>query len=147
MKVLVAALPGRPQTQGRVAFDALLGQVDFLSLHCPLTEQTRDLIDAAAFAKMKTSAFIVNCARGGIVNEQALAEALKQGQIAGAAMDVLSVEPPTAEHILLQGDVPNLIITPHSAWGSVDARQGIVQQMIENTQAFLQGQALRRVNT
>lgn len=146
MKVLVAALPGRPQADGRVAFDELLGQVDFLSLHCPLTEQTGDLIDAKALSQMKTSAFIVNCARGGIVNEQALAAALKQGQIAGAAMDVLSVEPPPVDHMLLQGDIPNLIITPHSAWGSVDARQRIVHQLIENTQAFLQGQPLRQVN-
>lgn len=146
MKILVAALPGRPHTDGRVAFDELLGQVDFLSLHCPLTEHTRDLIDEAALVAMKRSAFIINCARGGIVNEQALAQALRQGEIAGAAMDVLSVEPPPVDHVLLQGDVPHLIITPHSAWGSVDARQRIVYQMIENTQAFLRGQVIRQVN-
>lgn len=146
MNVLVAALPGRPQVEGRVAFTELLGQVDFLSLHCPLTEHTRDLIDEAALANMKRSAFIINCARGGIVNEQALAQALRQGKIAGAAMDVLSVEPPPVDHVLLQGDVPNLIITPHSAWGSVDARQRIVHQMIENIQAYLSGQVIRQVN-
>ena len=146
MNVVVAQLPGRPAQEGRVAFDQLLAQVDFLSLHCPLTEQTRDLVDAQALASMKKSAFMIKCARGGIVNEVALAQALQQGQIAGAAMDVLSVEPPAVEHVLLQGDVPNLIITPHSAWGSVDARQRIVHQLIENTQSFLNGQPLRQVN-
>ncbi|CAG2155626.1 unnamed protein product [Oppiella nova] len=89
---------------------------------------------------MKNSAFLINCARGGIVNEQALADALRQGKIAGAATDVLSVEPPT------QDDIPNLIITPHSAWGSVDARQGIVNQMLENVEAFKQGKVIRQVN-
>ncbi|NEU36188.1 glycerate dehydrogenase, partial [bacterium LRH843] len=73
----------------RVGFDDLLAQSDFVSLHCPLTDDTRDLIDAQAFAKMKKSAFLINCARGGIVNEAALADALKQGEIAGAATDVL----------------------------------------------------------
>lgn len=146
MNVVVAQLPGRPAQEGRVSFDQLLTQVDFLSLHCPLTEQTRDLLDAQALASMKKSAFLINCARGGIVNEAALAQALQQGQIAGAAMDVLSVEPPSTEHVLLQGNIPNLIITPHSAWGSVDARQGIVHQLIENTQTFIKGQPTRQVN-
>lgn len=146
MNVLVAALPHRPHSADRVALAELLPQVDFLTLHCPLTKQTRDLIDTPAFTAMKTSAFLINCARGGIVNEAALVTALTQGQIAGAAIDVLSIEPPPANHILLSGDVPNLIITPHSAWGSVDARQRIVNQMVENMQAFSQGKALRQVN-
>ncbi|MDN5418524.1 MAG: glycerate dehydrogenase, partial [Acinetobacter sp.] len=119
---------------------------DFLSLHCPLTDETRDLIDAQAFDKMKKSAFLINCARGGIVNEQALADALRQGKIAGAATDVLSVEPPTQGNVLLADDIPNLIITPHSAWGSVDARQRIVNQMLENVEAFKQGKVIRQVN-
>ena len=120
--------------------------MDFLSLHCPLTEDTRDLIGPAEFAAMKHSAFLINCARGGIVNEAALAEALLSGQIAGAAMDVLSVEPPKQGNILLNPAIPNLILTPHSAWGSVDARQRIVQQMVENVVAFQQGQPIRQVN-
>jgi glycerate dehydrogenase len=94
MRVLVGNLPNRPHADStRVGFDDLLAQSDFISLHCPLTDDTRDLIDAQAFAKMKKRAFLINCARGGIVNEAALADALKQGEIAGAATDVLTVEP------------------------------------------------------
>lgn len=145
MKVLVASLPNRPTDASRIAFAELLPQVDFLTLHCPLTEDTRDLIDTQAFDAMKPSAFLINCARGGIVNEAALADALRQGKIAGAATDVLSVEPPKDGNVLLD-DIPNLIITPHSAWGSVDARQRIVQQMQQNVLAFQAGQPIRQVN-
>lgn len=146
MKILVAQLPNRPLVQGRMALDELLSQVDFLSLHCPLTDETRDLIAEAELAKMKTSAFLINCARGGIVNEAALKAALINKTIAGAATDVLSVEPPVAGNLLLDDNIPNLIVTPHSAWGSVDARQRIVTQMIENLLAFQQGQPIRQVN-
>lgn len=146
MKILVASLPNRPTHKDRTPFAELLAQVDFLSLHCPLTAETRDLIDSQAFDKMKKSAFLINCARGGIVNEQALADALRQGKIAGAATDVLSVEPPTQGNVLLADDIPNLIITPHSAWGSVDARQRIVNQMLENVEEFKQGKVIRQVN-
>jgi len=146
MKVLVGSLPNRPSDSSRIPFSALLPQVDFLSLHCPLTEDTRDLIDAKAFDAMKPSAFLINCARGGIVNEPALADALIQGKIAGAATDVLTVEPPKEGNVLLESHLPNLIVTPHSAWGSVDARQRIVQQMVENAEAFKAGQPIRQVN-
>lgn len=146
MHIQIAALPKRPAAAERVLFAELLPQVDFLSLHCPLTEDTRDLLDAEAFSKMKPSAFVINCARGGVVNEQALADALRAGQIAGAATDVLTVEPPQQGNVLLDNSIPNLIITPHSAWGSVDARQRIVQQMIENTEAFKAGFPIRKVN-
>lgn len=149
MQVIVAALPHRSahaQQDERVPFEDFLAQVDFLSLHCPLTTGTKDLIDAKALSRMKSSAFLINCARGGIVNEADLATALRQGQIAGAALDVLSVEPPPADHVLLAHDIPNLILTPHSAWGSVDARQRILDQVLENAKAFQAGQALRVVN-
>ena len=146
MKVLVGSLPNRPSDSSRIPFAALLPQVDFLSLHCPLTEDTLDLIDAKAFDAMKPSAFLINCARGGIVNEQALADALVQGKIAGAATDVLTVEPPKEGNVLLDSHLPNLIVTPHSAWGSVDARQRIVKQMVENAEAFKAGQPIRQVN-
>lgn len=145
MHVLIGALPGRERKQ-RIALNQLLPQVDFLSLHCPLTEQTRDLIGANEFSKMKKTAFLVNCARGGIVNEQALADALRHGKIAGAATDVLTIEPPKNGNILFADDIPNLIITPHSAWGSMDARQRIVDQVVENIQAFQSGQPIRQVN-
>lgn len=146
MKILIGALPNRPQQLDRVAFQDLIGQVDYLSLHCPLTEDTRDLIDADVFDAMKPTAFLINCARGGIVNEQALVDALKQGKIAGAATDVLSVEPPKEGNVLLADDIPNLIITPHSAWGSREARQRMVQQLVENAVAFKNGQPVRQVN-
>ena len=146
MKIMIGALPSRPMAAERVAFAEMLPQVDFLSLHCPLTEDTRDLLDAAALAQMKPSAFVINCARGGIVNEPALADALRSGQIAGAATDVLTVEPPKDGNVLLDSSIPNLIITPHSAWGSVDARQRIVQQVVENVEAFKAGLVIRQVN-
>lgn len=146
MKILVGALPNRPVQENRIPFNELLSQVDFLTLHCPLSTDTQNLIDAKAFDAMKPSAFLINCARGGIVNEQDLADALIAGKIAGAATDVLMVEPPKDGNVLLNSEIPNLLITPHSAWGSVDARQRIVQQMVENVEAFKKGQPIRQVN-
>ncbi|MEB3767206.1 2-hydroxyacid dehydrogenase [Acinetobacter sp. MD2] len=145
MKVVVGNLPNRPEQPNRLALDELLAQADVLSLHCPLTEATRNLIDTAEFKKMKPNAFLINVARGGVVNETALYEALTQGTIAAAATDVLTIEPPKNGNVLLQ-HLPNLIITPHSAWGSVQARQKIVQQLAENAAAFLAGERLRQVN-
>lgn len=130
----------------RIPLKELLPQVDFLSLHCPLTEQTQNLIGAAELQQMKPTAFLINCARGGLVNETALVQALKNGEIAGAASDVLTVEPPKQGNILLNEDIPNLIITPHSAWGSVQARQRMLEQLAENTEAFKRGQPIRQVN-
>ncbi|WP_180108795.1 MULTISPECIES: 2-hydroxyacid dehydrogenase [unclassified Acinetobacter] len=146
MKIMIGALPNRPMVAERVAFSEMLAQVDFLSLHCPLTDETRDLLNHESLAQMKASAFVINCARGGVVNESALAEALKSGKIAGAATDVLTVEPPKQGNVLLDPSIPNLIITPHSAWGSVDARQRIVQQLVENVEAFKAGMVIRQVN-
>ena len=147
MQVLIAALPHRPNVDAsRIALANLLPQVDFLTLHCPLTEQTQDLIAEQELALMKNSAFLINCARGGLVNEQALATALRQGMIAGAATDVLTVEPPKNGNVLLSADIPNLIITPHSAWGSRDSRQRMLQQLLENVMAFQAGKPIRQVN-
>ncbi|UVB02084.1 2-hydroxyacid dehydrogenase [Acinetobacter lwoffii] len=146
MKVLIAALPNRPADASRIPFTELLPQVDFLTLHCPLTEDTHHLISHAELDAMKSSAFLINCARGGIVDEAALVEALRAGKIAGAATDVLTVEPPKQGNVLLDSTIPNLIVTPHNAWGSVDARQRIVDQMVENVAAFKQGQPIRQVN-
>ena len=146
MQVKIASLPCRPGGPDRIPLKELLPQVDFLSLHCPLTEQTQNLIGAAELQQMKPTAFLINCARGGLVNETALAQALKNGEIAGAASDVLTVEPPKQGNILLNEDIPNLIITPHSAWGSVQARQRMLEQLAENTEAFKRGQPIRQVN-
>ncbi len=145
MRVLVGALPGR-EREDRPGLAALLEQVDVLSLHCPLTEHTRNLIGAKQLASMRKGSLLINAGRGGLVNEQALADSLRAGHLGGAACDVLTAEPPRDGNPLLDPQIPNLVITPHSAWGSREARQRIVGQLAENLQAFTQGQALRRVN-
>ncbi|MNP22037.1 putative 2-hydroxyacid dehydrogenase [compost metagenome] len=144
MRVLLGQLPGRPDREDRLPLDELLPQVDALTLHCPLNEHTRHMIGAAQLSQLKPGAFVVNTARGGLIDEQALADALRSGHLGGAATDVLSVEPPVNGNPLLAADIPRLIITPHSAWGAREARQRIVSQLTENAQAFFSG-APRRV--
>ena len=140
MDVQVAALPWRHAGEaGRMPFDQLLAKADVISLHCPLTEETRNLIDRKQLAMMKSTALLVNCARGGIVNEQALAEALEDGVIAGAGVDTLTEEPPKEGNLLLNPGIPNLIVTPHSAWVAKESRQRLIKQVAENIQAFLAG--------
>lgn len=146
MRVMLAAIPGRPARADRVPLEQLLPQVDALTLHCPLNEHTRDLIGARQLALLKPGAFIVNTARGGLINEQALADALRSGHLGGAATDVLSVEPPVHGNPLLAGDIPRLIVTPHSAWGSREARQRIVGQLTENALGFFSGAPQRVVS-
>ncbi|WP_425928933.1 2-hydroxyacid dehydrogenase [Pseudomonas sp. NyZ201] len=144
MRVLMGQLPGRPARNDRLGLEELLPQVDALTLHCPLNDNTRNMIGAAQLALLKPGAFVVNTARGGLIDEQALADALRAGHLGGAATDVLTVEPPVNGNPLLADDIPRLIITPHSAWGAVEARQRIVGQLAENARAFLAG-APRRV--
>lgn len=146
MRVLVGQIPGRPARADRLPLDELLPQVDALTFHCPLNEHTRNFIGARELAMLKPGAFVVNTARGGIIDEQALVDALRSGHLGGAATDVLSVEPPRNGNPLLAEDIPRLIITPHSAWGSREARQRIVGQLTENAQAFFNGTALRVVS-
>ncbi|WP_122558440.1 2-hydroxyacid dehydrogenase [Pseudomonas viridiflava] len=146
MRVLLGQIPGRPARADRLPLTQLLPQVDALTLHCPLNDNTRDMIGAYELSLMKPHAFIVNTARGGLINEQALADALRNGHLGGAASDVLSVEPPVAGNPLLAGDIPRLIITPHSAWGAREARQRIVSQITENAQAFFAGAPIRVVS-
>ncbi|ARQ73450.1 glycerate dehydrogenase [Pseudomonas fragi] len=146
MRVLIGQIPGRPARAGRLALDELLPQVDALTFHCPLTEHTRNFIGARELALLKPGAFVVNTARGGMIDEQALADALRSGHLGGAATDVLSVEPPRDGNPLLAADIPRLIITPHSAWGSREARQRIVGQLAQNAEAFFTGTALRVVS-
>jgi len=145
MRVIAANLPGRSPKAGRVSVDELLQQADAITLHCPLNDNTRHLIGEAELAKMKPHAFIVNTARGGLIDEQALAAALRRGHLGGAATDVLVQEPPVDGSVLLAQDIPRLIVTPHTAWGSQEARQRIVGQMAENAAAFRSGKPLRRV--
>ena len=146
MRVLIGQIPGRPARPDRLALDELLPRVDALTFHCPLNEHTRNFIGARELAMLKPGAFVVNTARGGIIDEQALAHALRSGHLGGAATDVLSVEPPRDGNPLLAADIPRLIITPHSAWGSREARQRIVGQLCENAEAFFNGTALRVVS-
>jgi glycerate dehydrogenase len=146
MRVLLGQIPGRPARPDRLPLEELLPQIDALTLHCPLNEHTRHFIGARELALLKPGAFVVNTARGGLIDEQALADALRSGHLGGAASDVLSVEPPTQGNPLLAGDVPRLIITPHNAWGSREARQRIVGQLTENAQGFFSGTARRVVS-
>jgi glycerate dehydrogenase len=146
MRVLLGQIPGRPARPDRVALDQLLPQVDALTLHCPLNEHTRHFIGARELALLKPGTFVVNTARGGLIDEQALADALRNGHLGGAATDVLSVEPPTQGNPLLAGDIPRLIVTPHNAWGSREARQRIVGQLAENARGYFSGKAQRVVN-
>lgn len=146
MRVLLGQIPGRPARPDRLPLDQLLPQIDALTLHCPLNEHTRNFIGARQLALLKPGAFVLNTARGGLIDEQALADALRSGHLGGAATDVLSVEPPTQGNPLLATDIPRLIVTPHNAWGSREARQRIVGQLTENAQGFFSGTALRVVS-
>lgn len=141
MKVLIAQRPGGKTQTGRLPLAQLLPQVDVLSLHCPLTSETTDLIGAKELALMKSDALLINTARGGIVDEQALANALREGQLGGAGVDVLSVEPPLPDNPLLGGDIPNLVVTPHIAWSSRESRQRLMDEVATNVRAYLAGKA------
>ena len=146
MRVLLGQLPGRPARDDRLPLDELLPQVDALTLHCPLNSDTLNMIGARELNLMKPTAFVINTARGGLINEQALADALRTGHLGGAATDVLTQEPPKDGNPLLAADIPRLIITPHSAWGSREARQRIVGQLSENALAFFNGAPMRVVS-
>ncbi|MDD5240980.1 MAG: D-2-hydroxyacid dehydrogenase [Sulfuricella sp.] len=130
---------------GFVSFEQALEQCDVLTLHVPLTDVTRNLIGAAELGRMKPSALLINAARGGVVDEAALVEALREGRIAGAGFDVLSAEPPCAGNPLLELDLPNLIVTPHVAWASREAMQILADQLIDNIEAFVRGESQNRV--
>jgi glycerate dehydrogenase len=140
MKVLFADHPP-PKMEG-VTFtphDQVIAQSDVISLHCPLLPSTRNLIDLAAFRKMKRTAILINTARGGLVDESALIQALDEGLIAGAGFDVLTVEPPRNGHPLLDVRRPNFILTPHIAWASDGAMQFLADQLIDNIDAWAAG--------
>ncbi|PCM44808.1 D-2-hydroxyacid dehydrogenase [Marinobacter sp. ANT_B65] len=136
MNILLGARPGQePGEVGgypRIPLDELLPQVDVLSLHCLLTDETRNMISTRELQMMKPDALLINTSRGGLVDEDALATALRAGIIGGAGFDVLTEEPPRRGNPLLAGDIPNLIITPHSAWASREARQRIVEITARN---------------
>lgn len=146
MRVLVAERKnGVVIRDGMTPFDEVLRQSDVITLHTPLTEETRHLIGAAEFGLMRPQAILINTARGGLVDEQALADALKDGRIAGAGFDVLSSEPPSGGNLLLDLDLPNFILTPHVAWGSSGAIRNLADQVTANIEAFVGGRELNRV--
>ncbi len=139
MQVLLAKRDAQDSRAGRVDLHALLRQVDVLSLHCPLHEQTRGLIGKAELALMKPDAILINTARGGLVDEAALLDALLCKRLGGAALDVLEREPPSLANPLLAYTQPNLILTPHTAWASREARQRVLQEIARNIEAFNHG--------
>ncbi|HMM55784.1 MAG TPA: D-2-hydroxyacid dehydrogenase [Candidatus Desulfobacillus sp.] len=148
MRVLWAERKGVPATEarpGRTAFEALLREADVVSLHCPLSEATRGMIGAAELGLMKPDAVLINTARGGLVDEAALARALREGRIGGAGFDVLSQEPPRQGNPLLELDLPNFILTPHVAWASAGAMQALLDQLTGNLEAFARGEPRNRL--
>ena len=146
MNTIIARRPGGLPAPGRVPLGELLECSDVISLHCPLTDATRGLIDSAALAQMRPTAILVNTARGALVDSEALARALREGVIAGAGIDVLPVEPPRACEPLLARDIPNLILTPHVAWASVKARQQALDELAANVVAFEGGVVRNRID-
>ena len=145
MRVMISQRPGGEAREGRHPLDQVLRESDVITLHVPLLENTHHLIDAEALALMKPTALLINTARGAVVDNQALADALRRGVIGGAGIDVLDVEPPPLDHPLLADDIPNLIVTPHSAWAGRQARQNVVDETVANIRAFLAGEARNRV--
>lgn len=140
MRVLFAdhAPPKMPNVEF-TPVEQVLAESDVISLHCPLTPESRNLFGLAQFRQMKRSAILINTARGGLVDEQALVTALKEGLIAGAGFDVLTKEPPKEGNPLLDLRLPNFILTPHVAWASDGAMQFLADQLIDNVELFIKG--------
>jgi glycerate dehydrogenase len=152
MRVLVAERPGSKgedqttvSSPVRVTLDEILRNADVLSLHCPLNDATRGLIGRRELTLMKPEAIIVNTARGALIDLEALAEALKGGDLGGAAIDVLPQEPPVDGSPVLDPSIPNLIVTPHIAWAAYEARQRAVDELALNVEDFLRGGRRGRV--
>lgn len=146
MEVIVSARPGCDVIpDDRVAFDELLKRADVISLHCPLTENTHTLFGEREFERMKSTAFLINTARGGLVDSAGLAAALRDGEIAAAAIDVLPEEPPINSDPLLDYDGDNLLVTPHIAWSTGRARQDSIIELAANVDAFLKGEDRNRL--
>jgi len=146
MKVLFAEHKGAGEIRpGYTAFDTVLRDSDVITLHLPLNAQTRHLISTAEFALMKPGALLINTARGGLVDEAALLDALRSGRIGGAGFDVLGKEPPREGNPLLELDLPNFILTPHIAWSGRNAMQSLADQLIANIEAYAAGSPLNRI--
>lgn len=144
MQVLAYSRSGIPGQGEYVALDDLLAKSDIVTLHCPLTAENKELINEETIRKMKDGAILLNTARGGLVNEQALKDALVSGKLQGAAVDVVSQEPILPENVLL--DAPNCIITPHMAWAPTESRKRIIDCVVKNIEGFLAGTPVNVVN-
>ncbi|MDE6246896.1 MAG: D-2-hydroxyacid dehydrogenase [Muribaculaceae bacterium] len=146
MRVMVYS--SRPQQElpevVKVDMDTLFKESDVISLHCPLTPETTKMINAEKISLMKPTAVILNTARGGLIEEDALAEALNSGRIAGAGLDVLSTEPPLPSNPLLRAK--NCILTPHISWAAYEARKRLIEIAVANVEAFVAGSPINRVN-
>ncbi|WP_423907601.1 D-2-hydroxyacid dehydrogenase [Candidatus Spongiihabitans sp.] len=151
MFVQICQRPGGKKESGRISFKQILADSDVLTIHCPLTPDTLNLLGENEFNRMKSNAIIINTARGAIIDSEALVNALKKGQIAGAGIDVLSEEPPPSSEpllqpALLQQDAPNLIVTPHNAWATRESRQRLVDQITEILGKWLSGHPINVVS-
>jgi glycerate dehydrogenase len=146
MQIEIANRPGGERADGRRDLDAMLPDLDVLTLHCPLTDATRNLVSRERLAQMKPDAVLINTARGALVDTRALADALRAGQIGGAGIDVLEREPPPPDHPLLDPSIPNLIATPHVAWAAREARQRCLEELALNVESFLSGGRRNRVD-
>ena len=141
MRLLISEHKGAEEVrEGRKSFEEVLGSSNILTLHCPLNDKTRNMIGARELQMMKRDAILINTARGGLVDERALAEALRKGTIGGAGFDVLTAEPPREGNPLLELKQPNFILTPHNAWASREAMQALADQLIDNIEAFARGE-------
>ncbi len=145
MQIKIADRAGSPPQSGRVPLDELLASADILSLHCPLNDATRGLIGARELKLMKPDALLINTARGALIDGPALVAALKAGQLGGAGIDVLPQEPPPDGEPLLDGRIPNLLVTPHVAWAAREARQRCIDEMAANIRDFQRGGRRGRV--
>ena len=148
MEILVGARPGDSAPPvDRLPLAELFRQADFISLHCPLTAETKNLINPQSLAAMKPDACLVNTARGALIDEAALIQALRNKRIAGAALDVITQEPPPANHpiVVAARELNNLIVTPHTAWSSREARQRLIKEVKDNILAFTKGRERNRV--
>ena len=147
MKVLIAERQGETVIRsGRVAFEQLVEQADIITLHCPLTHDTEKLVNQQFLSKMKNNAMLINSARGALIDNQALYNALQQQIIAYAVLDVLEQEPPPADHLLIANQLPNLKITAHIAWASIEAQQKLINILANNIASYKNKQNLNRIN-
>jgi len=145
MDIVALGCPGGVSDVTRLPADKFFARCDVITLHCPLTAENKELINRVTLSQMKPSAILINTGRGGLVNEADLIAALKSGVIAGAGLDVISVEPPGKDHPIITAKLPNLLVTPHTAWSSVESRQRLFDGVVKNLRSLEKGEEINRV--